>query len=103
MKDLFVLGWQIGLDDSFYEPFPVLASAMRAKDVFAIASDDLVVDEGGCYIGAGVFGYKFFIGGPAEVADEAAPLVFGVLEAVVAEREGGQCQPVGGLQGVVEM
>ena len=103
MKDLFVLGWQIGLDDSFYEPFSILASAMGAKDVFAVACYDMVVIDGGSDIGGGIFRDEFFIGGPAEVADEAAPLVFGVLEAVVAEGEGGQRQPVGGLQGVVEM
>ena len=103
MKDLFVLDLQMSLDDGFYEPFPVLASAIGAKYVFAVACDDVVVIDGGCDIGGGIFGNEFFIGGAAEVASEAAPLVFGVLEAVVTEGEEGQCRPIGGLQGVIEV
>jgi hypothetical protein len=103
MKDLFVSDLQMGLDDSLYEPFSVLAATMGAKYVFAVACDDVVVIDGGRDIGGGIFGDEFFIGSTTEVADEAAPLVFGVLEAVVAESEEGQYQPVGGLYGVVEM
>ncbi|WP_431214681.1 hypothetical protein ACQ86N_07885 [Puia sp. P3] len=61
---------EVGFEDGFQESFSVLTKAAGAADVVAKARDNVVVDDGRRYVGAGIFRNEFFISSAAEVTLE---------------------------------
>ena len=78
VEDLLTCDGHVRTEDGPQEPLAVSAETAGAVDVVAKACDDVIVVDGGCYVGAGVFRNKFSIGCPAEVALKKGWLFSGV-------------------------